>query len=43
MKAKLTISGLPEDLWSEAVEVACKEGLNRTATELHLEWNELIA
>jgi len=28
-------------LWSAAVKVARKDGLNRTATRLHLEWNEL--
>jgi len=32
---------IPSELWSAAVEVARKEGVSRTATELHLAWNEL--
>ena len=34
-------ASIPDELWSAAVEVAGKEGLNRTATRLRLEWNEL--
>jgi hypothetical protein len=32
---------IPDELWSAAVEVARKDGLNRTAARLRLEWNEL--
>jgi hypothetical protein len=32
---------VPDELWSAAVEVARKDGVNRTATRLRLEWNEL--
>ena len=32
---------IPDELWSAAVEVARKEGVSRTATELRVEWNEL--
>jgi len=32
---------IPEELWLAAAEVAGKEGVSRTATELHVEWNEL--
>ena len=32
---------LPDELWSAAAEVARKEGVSRTATELRVEWNEL--
>ena len=34
-------ASIPDELWSAAVEVARREGLNRTATLLRLEWNEL--
>ena len=29
------------ELWSAAVEVASKEGINRTARELHVAWDDL--
>jgi hypothetical protein len=32
---------IPNELWSVAVEVARREGMNRAATELRVEWNEL--
>ena len=32
---------IPAELWSAAVEVARKEGINRTATELHVAWDDL--
>jgi hypothetical protein len=32
---------IPAELWSAAVEVARKEGVNRTARELHLAWDDL--
>ena len=32
---------IPAELWSAAVEVARKEGINRTARELHVAWNDL--
>ena len=32
---------IPDELWALAVEVARKEGINRTSTELRLEWNHL--
>src|SRR5450432_498326 len=32
---------IPDELWAMAVEVARKEGLNRTSTELRVEWNHL--
>lgn len=32
---------IPDELWATAVEVARKEGLNRTSTELRVEWNHL--
>ena len=31
----------PDELWSAAAEVARKEGVSRTSTELRVEWNEL--
>ena len=34
-------AAIPEELWSAAAEVARKEGVSRTSTELRLEWNEL--
>ena len=33
--------GIPAELWSAAVEVASKEGINRTARELHVGWDDL--
>ena len=32
---------IPTELWSAAVEVARKEGINRTARELHVAWDDL--
>jgi hypothetical protein len=32
---------IPAELWSAAVEVAWKEGINRTARELHVAWDDL--
>lgn len=32
---------IPAELWSVAVEVARKEGINRTARELHVAWDDL--
>jgi hypothetical protein len=32
---------IPAELWSPAVEVARKEGINRTARELHVAWDDL--
>jgi hypothetical protein len=32
---------IPAELWSTAVEVALKEGVNRTARELHVAWDDL--
>jgi hypothetical protein len=32
---------IPNELWSVAVGVARREGMNRAATELRVEWNEL--
>jgi len=34
-------AAIPDDLWSAAADVALKEGVNRAATELRVEWNEL--
>jgi hypothetical protein len=34
-------SAIPDELWAAAVEVAGKEGINRTSTELRVEWNHL--
>ena len=34
-------AAIPDELWLAAVEVARKEGVNRTATELRVEWNQL--
>ena len=34
-------SRIPAELWSAAVEVARKEGINRTARELHVAWDDL--
>ena len=32
---------IPAELWSAAVEVAQKEGINQTARELHVAWDDL--
>ena len=32
---------IPVELWSAAVEVARKEGINRTARQLHVAWDDL--
>src|SRR6202167_4046361 len=32
---------IPAELWSAAVEVARKEGINRTARELRVAWDDL--
>jgi hypothetical protein len=32
---------IPAELWSAAVEVARREGVNRTAKELHVVWDDL--
>lgn len=32
---------IPVELWSAAVEVARKEGINRTAGQLHVAWDDL--
>jgi hypothetical protein len=32
---------IPAELWSAAVEVARKEGIHRTARELHVAWDDL--
>src|SRR6202042_380964 len=32
---------IPAELWSAAVEVARKEGINRIARELHVAWDDL--
>ena|SRR5579864_925563 len=37
-KGKATI---PDELWAAAVEVARREGVSRTSTELRVEWNHL--
>jgi hypothetical protein len=34
-------AAIPDELWATAVEVARKEGLSRTSTELRVEWNHL--
>src|ERR1700733_14746619 len=34
-------AAIPEELWAAAVEVARKEGVSRTSTELRVEWNHL--
>ena len=34
-------AAIPDELWAAAVEVAGKEGVNRTSTELRVEWNHL--
>src|SRR5579863_4041437 len=32
---------IPDELWAAAAEVARTEGVSRTSTELHVEWNHL--
>ena len=34
-------ASIPDELWSAAVEVARREGVSRTSTELRVEWNHL--
>jgi hypothetical protein len=34
-------AAIPDELWSAAIEVARREGVNRTSTELRVEWNHL--
>lgn len=34
-------AAIPDELWAAAVEVARKEGVSRTSTELRVEWNHL--
>jgi hypothetical protein len=34
-------ASIPDELWASAVEVARKEGVSRTSTELRVEWNHL--
>jgi hypothetical protein len=34
-------ASIPDELWASAVEVARKEGVSRTSTELSVEWNHL--
>lgn len=34
-------AAIPDELWAAAVGVAGKEGINRTSTELRVEWNHL--
>ena len=34
-------SPIPDELWSAAVELARKDGINRTAAELHLDGGKL--
>jgi hypothetical protein len=34
-------AAIPDELWSAAAEVARKQGVSRTLTELRVEWNEL--
>jgi hypothetical protein len=34
-------ASIPDELWAAAVEVALKQGVSRTATELHVEWDHL--
>ena len=34
-------ASIPDELWATAVEVARKEGVSRTSTELRVEWNQL--
>jgi hypothetical protein len=34
-------AAIPDELWAAAAEVAGREGVSRTSTELRIEWNEL--
>ena len=34
-------AAIPDEFWATAVEVARKEGVSRTSTELRVEWNHL--
>ena len=34
-------AAIPDELWAAAAEVARREGVSRTSTELRIEWNEL--
>ena len=34
-------ASIPDELWASAVEVARREGVSRTSTELRVEWNHL--
>jgi len=34
-------AAIPDELWAIAAEVARKEGVSRTSTELRVEWNHL--
>jgi hypothetical protein len=34
-------ASIPDELWSAAVDVAQREGVSRTSTELRVEWNHL--
>jgi hypothetical protein len=34
-------ASIPDELWASAVEVARREGVSRTSTELRVEWNLL--
>lgn len=34
-------AAIPDELWAAAVEVARKEGISQTSTELRVEWNHL--
>ena len=34
-------AAVPDELWAAAAEVARREGVNRTSTELRVEWNHL--
>ena len=34
-------SAIPDELWSAAVQLARKDGVNRTAAELHLDGGKL--
>jgi hypothetical protein len=40
-KNRIGKARIPTELWSAAVEVARKEGINRTARELHVAWDDL--
>jgi hypothetical protein len=34
-------AAIPDELWSAAIELACKDGVNRTAAALHLDGGKL--